>query len=85
MTDKFSKDDALGFSINQAIDNLQNIVKDLPRGATNDELKQSIKQIDTVLYTLNSNVDGIDRQIRDEEKPKSNPVKMVIEFFESSK
>ena len=89
MKDKYndttSKDNQLGFAINQAIDNLQNIVKDLPYGATNEQLKETIKQTDTVLYTLISSIDGIDWQIRDEEKPRSNPVKMVIEFFESGR
>ena len=89
MKDKYndttSKDNQLSYAINQAIDNLQNIVKNLPYGATNEELKETIKQTDTVLYTLISAVDGIDRQIRDEEKPKSSPVKMVIEFFESGR
>lgn len=82
---EFKTDDDLAFAINRAIGDLQNIVKDLPYGATNAELKETIKQTDTVLYTLISAVDGIDRQIRDEEKPKSSPVKMVIEFFESGR
>lgn len=73
---EFKTDDDLAFAINRAIGDLQNIVKDLPYGATNAELKETIKQTDTVLYTLISAVDGIDRQIRDEEKPKSSPVKM---------
>ena len=78
--DTKSLDNQLGFAINQAIDNLQNIVKDLPRGATKEELKETIKQLDTVFYTAISAVDNIDRQIMQEEKPK-NSVEMVIEFF----
>ena len=87
MIDKYndttSKDNQLGFAINQAIDNLQNIVKDLPYGATNEELKETIKQTDTVLYTLISAVDKVDRAITEEEKPKNNVVEMVIEFFDN--
>ena len=37
-------DDGLAFAINRAIGDLQNIVKDLPQGATTEELIQTIKQ-----------------------------------------
>ena len=60
-------DDDLAFAINRAIADLQNIVKDLPQCATTEEQVQTIKQTDTVVYTLISSVDEVDRKLHKEE------------------
>ena len=73
-------DDDLAFAINQAIGDLQNIVKDLPQGATKSEQKQTIKQTDTVVYTLISSVDEVDRKLHQEEP--FNFIGAVSRFFE---
>ena len=73
-------DDDLAFAINQAIGDLQNIVKDLPQGATKGEQRQTIKQTDTVVYTLISSVDEVDRKLHQEEP--FNFVGAVGRFFE---
>ena len=73
-------DDDLAFAINQAIGDLQNIVKDLPQGATREQLIQTIKQTDTVVYTLISSVDEVDRKLHQEEP--FNFIGAVSRFFE---
>ena len=77
---EFKTDDCLAFAINQAIGDLQNIVKDLPQGATREELVQTIKQTDTVVYTLISSVDEVDRKLHKEEP--FNFIGAVSRFFE---
>ena len=73
-------DDDLAFAINQAIADLQNIVKDLPQGASREEQVQTIKQTDTVVYTLISSVDEVDRKLHKEEP--INLIGAVSRFFE---
>ena len=73
-------DDDLAFAINRAIGDLQNIVKDLPQGASTEELIQTIKQTDTVVYTLISSVDEVDRKLHQEEP--FNFIGAVSRFFE---
>ena len=72
--------DDLAFAINRAIGDLQNIVKDLPQGATREEQVQTIKQTDTVVYTLISSVDEVDRKLHKEEP--INFIGAVSRFFE---
>ena len=77
---EFKTDDDLAFAINRAIGDLQNIVKDLPQGATTEEQVQTIKQTDTVVYTLISSVDEVDRKLHQEEP--INFIGAVSRFFE---
>ena len=77
---EFKTADDLAFAINQAIGYLQNIVKDLPQGATREEQIQTIKQTDTVVYTLISSVDEVDRKLHQEEP--FNFIGAVSRFFE---
>ena len=77
---EFKTDDDLAFAINRAIGDLQNIVKDLPQGASREEQIQTIKQTDTVVYTLISSVDEVDRKLHQEEP--FNFIGAVSRFFE---
>ena len=77
---EFKTADDLAFAINRAIGDLQNIVKDLPQGATTEEQVQTIKQTDTVVYTLISSVDEVDRKLHQEEP--INFIGAVSRFFE---
>ena len=77
---EFKTADDLAFAINRAIGDLQNIVKDLPQGATREEQVQTIKQTDTVVYTLISSVDEVDRKLHQEEP--FNFIGAVSRFFE---
>ena len=77
---EFKTDDDLAFAINQAIGDLQNIVKDLPQGATTEEQVQTIKKVDSVVYTLISSVDEVDRKLHQEEP--FNFIGAVSRFFE---
>ena len=84
MIKDISTDDQLGFAINQAIGDLQNIVKDLPQGATKEELRETIKQTDRVVYTLISSVDNVERKLHKDEKDNSfnaNLIGAVDRFF----
>ena len=65
---EFKTDDDLAFAINRAIGDLQNIVKDLPQGATKGEQRQTIKQVDTTVYTLISSVDKVEWRLNKDEK-----------------
>ena len=78
MTKEFATDDNLAFAINQAISDLQNIVKDLPQGATNADMKDCISKVDTVVYSLISSVDDIEREIVKDEKG-SNYIEKLID------
>ena len=81
---EFKTDDDLAFAINQAIGDLQNIVKDLPQGATKEELRETIKQTDRVVYTLISSVDNVERKLHKDEKDNSfnaNLIGAVDRFF----
>ena len=80
---EFKTDDDLAFAINQAIGDLQNIVKDLPQGATTEEQVQTIKKVDSVVYTLISSVDEVDRKLHQEEP--INFIGAVSRFFERGK
>ena len=73
-------DDDLAFAINQAIGDLQNIVKDLPQGASREEQVQTIKKVDSVVYTLILNVDEVERKLHKEEP--FNFIGAVSRFFE---
>ena len=73
-------DDDLAFAINRAIGDLQNIVKDLPQGASREQQVQTIKQTDTVVYTLISSVDEVYGKMYNEEP--INFIGAVSRFFE---
>ena len=73
-------DDDLAFAINRAIGDLQNIVKDLPQGAATEQQVQTIKKVDSVVYTLISSVDEVDRKLHKEEP--INFIGAVSRFFE---
>ena len=79
---EFKTDDDLAFAINRAIGDLQNIVKDLPQGASRKELIQTIKQTDTVVYTLISSVDEVDRKLHKQDKEANFMIGVVSRFFE---
>ena len=81
---EFKTSDDLAFAINRAIGDLQNIVKDLPQGATREELKETIKQTDNIVYTLILSVDEAERKLHKDEKDNSfnaNLVGAVDRFF----
>ena len=81
---EFKTADDLAFAINRAIADLQNIVKDLPQGATKEELRETIKQTDRVVYTLISSVDNVERKLHKDEKDNSfnaNLIGAVDRFF----
>ena len=81
----FNTSDDLAFAINRAIADLQNIVKDLPQGATREQLRETIKRTDSVVYTLISSVDDIERKINKDEKDTNinvNLIGAVSRFFE---
>ena len=65
---EFNTSDDLAFAINHAIGDLQNIVKDLPQGATKEELRETIKRTDSVVYTLISSVDKVEWRLNKDEK-----------------
>ena len=77
---EFKTADDLAFAINQAIADLQNIVKDLPQGASREEQVQTIKKVDSVVYTLISSVDDVERKLHKEEP--FNFIGAVSRFFE---
>ena len=82
---EFKTADDLAFAINRAIGDLQNIVKDLPQGASRKELIQTIKQTDTVVYTLILSIDEAERRINKDEKDNNfsvNLIGAVSRFFE---
>ena len=74
---EFNTSDDLAFAINQAIAELQNIVKDLPQGATKEELRETIKQTDSVVYTLILSVDEAERKLHKDEKDNSFNVNLI--------
>ena len=81
---EFNTSDDLAFAINRAIGDLQNIVKDLPQGATKEELRETIKQTDTVVYMLILGIDEAERKLHEDEKDNSfnfNPIGAVDRFF----
>ena len=78
MTKEFATDDNLAFAINQAIGDLQEIVKDLPQGATREQLRETIKRTDSVVYTLISSVDDIERKINKDEKDTNINVNLIL-------
>ena len=80
---EFKTNDDLAFAINRAIADLQNIVKDLPQGATREEQVQTIKKADSVVYTLISSVDEVDRKLHQEDP--FNFIGAVSRFFERGK
>ena len=74
---EFKTSDDLAFAINQAIADLQNIVKDLPQGATNEELRETIKRTDSVVYTLILSVDEAERKLHKDEKDNNFNVNLI--------
>ena len=74
---EFNTSDDLAFAINQAIAELQNIVKDLPQGATKEELRETIKRTDSVVYTLILSVDEAERKLHKDEKDNSFNVNLI--------
>ena len=81
---EFNTSDDLAFAINRAIADLQNIVKALPQGATKEELRETIKQTDTVVYMLILGIDEAERKLHEDEKDNSfnvNIIGAVDRFF----
>ena len=81
---EFKTSDDLAFAINRAIGDLQNIVKYLPQGATKGELRETIKQTDSVVYRLISIVYEVQRKLHKDEKDNSfnaNLIGAVDRFF----
>lgn len=81
---EFKTSDDLAFAINRAIGDLQNIVKDLPQGAAREELRETIKQTDNIVYTLILSVDEAERKLHEDEKDNSfnaNLIGAVDRFF----
>lgn len=74
-----SKDNRLGFAINLCIDELEQIVADLPRGASDEEITQTIKKLKACIGMLMSDVKRIECEL--ENKP-INLENMVDSFFE---
>ena len=77
---EFKTSDDLAFAINRAIGDLQNIVKDLPQGATKEELRETIKQTDSVVYTLILSVDEAERKLHKDEKDNNFNFTYICEY-----
>lgn len=76
---KFSKDDRLGFAINHCIDGLEQTVAHLPKGATEEEITQAIRQSKIHIGTLMTSIREIECEM--ENKP-INLENMTVDFFE---
>lgn len=73
-----SKDNRLGLSINKAIDELERIVAGLPRGGTDEDLRQAIRQTKMQIGMLMESVRRIECEL--ENKP-INLENMTVDFF----
>lgn len=73
------KDDQLGYAINHCIGELEQVVKNLPKGATEAEITQTIRKTKIAIGTLMTDVRRIECEI--EGKP-INLENMVGNFFE---
>lgn len=74
-----SKDNRLGFALNRAIDELDQIFLDLPRGASDEEITQTIKQLKACIGMLMTDVRRIECEL--ENKP-INLENMTVDFFD---
>lgn len=74
-----SKDNRLGFALNNCIDELEQTVADLPRGASDEEITQTIKKLKACIGMLMSDVRRIECEL--ENKP-INLENMTVDFFE---
>lgn len=74
-----SKDNRLEFALNRAIDELDQIFLDLPRGASDEEITQAIKKLKACIGTLMMDVRRIECEM--EGKP-INLENMTVDFFE---
>lgn len=74
----FTKSERLGFAANDCIDKLEQIVADLPRGASDEEIAQAIRQTKACIGMLMSDVRRIECEI--ENKP-INLENMTVDFF----
>lgn len=63
MTQKFSKDDRLGFALNYCIGGFEQAVADLPKGATEAEIMQAIRKTKIAIGTLMADVRGIECEL----------------------
>ena len=73
-----SKDNRLGFAINTAIDELERIVVDLPRQATDEEITQAIRKAKACMSML---MDGVRRIECELENKPINLENMTVDFF----
>lgn len=74
----FTRSDRLGFAANRCIDELEQIVADLQRGATDEEMVQTIRKTKACMGTLMSDVRRIECEL--ENKP-INLENMTVDFF----
>ena len=68
MTQEFSKDDRLGFALNYCIGGFEQAVADLPRGASDEEITQSIKKVKACIGTLMADVRRIECEMENNAK-----------------
>lgn len=73
-----SKDNRLGFAINTAIDELKEVVADLPMGGTDEDLRQAIRETKMQIGMLMESVRRIECEL--ENKP-INLENMTVDFF----
>ena len=76
--DPNSKDNRLGFAINKCRDDLEEIVADLPRWASDEEITKAINQTKDCMGALMSDVRRIECEL--ENKP-INLENMTVDFF----
>ena len=79
MNNKFSKDDRLGYAINHCIGELEQVVKNLPKGATEAEITQTMRLIKIPLASLMSEC----KKIEDEIDNHINMVEFANNFFKA--
>ena len=71
----FNRSDRLGYAINYCIDGLEQTVKNLPKGATEEEITQSIRQTKIYIGSLMTTIKELE-----DEKP-INLENMTVDFF----
>ena len=76
---KFNRSDRLGYAINYAIDGLEQVAKQLPKGATEEEITQAERQAKIYIGSLMTTIKELE-----DEKP-VNMVNIVEQFFRKEK
>jgi hypothetical protein len=71
MTQKFSKDDRLGFALNYCIGGFEQAVADLPKGATEAEIMQAIRKTRIAIGTLMADVREIEYELENKKITKA--------------